>query len=313
MAERALTLMAKSTLNLVSSSSLVNHQSVRTRIWSNVRPITGWPRPFLYHKNKKYPEPYKYNWRPYLPDDGQYTIRPLPIFKMGGRDLETGRVVVRTLGGGNTKKFRWVDMCRKANDDGSVKEERVLMIKYDPLHTPKLALVADDERTRWITASHGVKPGDIIRTFSGIPRNPVQAKEGDAHPIGALPVGASVHLIETVPGAGAKLCLVAGASAQITKRSVDSSTIKLAHGDQVKIESTCMAVVGQCSNVGNADVQLWCPQRRRWLGKRPRSGQWHRKDGWCGRKIHPPKLIDATMAALREKYQNQSTWNSYEL
>lgn len=94
---------------------------------------------------RKYPEAHIYNWRPYLPDDMQYTINPLPIQKLGGRDLENGRVVVRTLGGGNLKRFRWVDMFRKPNEDGSVKEERVLKIRYDPLHTPKIALVADGE------------------------------------------------------------------------------------------------------------------------------------------------------------------------
>lgn len=295
--------MANLTAELLKSSlsSLINHQQVRHRIWTNVRPITGWPRPHLYNKHKKYPEAHKYNWLPYLPQDGEYTIQPLPIFKMGGRDIETGRVVVRTLGGGNPKKFRWVDTYRRGEVDGSVKEEQVLQIKYDPLHTPKLALVADYERKRWIFATQGIKEGDIIRSFSELPRNPVRAKDGDAHPIGALPNGTKIHAFETEPGKGAKFCLAAGSSAEIVKRAVDGVTVKMPHGDQFKVERTCMAVVGQMSNVGHNMVQLWCPQRKRWLGKRPRSGQWHRKDGWCGRKIYPSKFLDLTIAALEAK------------
>lgn len=265
----------------------------------------GWPRPHLAKRGKKYPEPHTYNFRPYLPDDEQYTIRPLPICKLGGRDLETGRVVVRTLGGGNPRKFRWQDMYRRANEDGSVKEEKVLMLKYNPLSSPRLALVADDERMRWIPATHGVEVGDVIRTFSEIPRNPIRAKIGDAHPVGALPVGTQVHLIEKLPGEGAAFCLVAGSFATIVKRSPDSITLKLPTSNTIKIERQCMAVVGQLSNIDNKHVKLWCVQRLRWLGKRPRSGQWRKKDGYCGRKVRAPKLMDLTIAALREKLEKE--------
>lgn len=307
--------MLESIVNIAkyTCSSLINYQPVRNRIWTNVRPITGWPRKHLYNKRKKYPEPHLYNWRPYLPQDGLYTIRPLPIFKMGGRDLETGRVVVRTLGGGNPKKFRWVDMFRKGNDDGSVKEEEVLQIKYDPLNTPKLALVADSERMRWIFATEGIQVGDIIRTYPDLPRNPVRPKNGDSHPVGALPAGTRVHMIEVNPGEGAKYCLAAGSSAEIVKRSPDSVTVKLPHGDQYKIERTCMAVVGEMSNVGHRDVELWCPQRKRWMGKRPRSGQWHRKDGYCGRKIRPSKFFDLTIAALQAKQAKEKSYDIFNL
>lgn len=273
----------------------------------------GWPRKHLYEKGKKYPEPYKYNFVPYLPEDNQYTIKPLPICKLAGRDLETGRVVVRTRGGGNPKKFRWLDMVRKCNDDGSVKEEVVLLLKYDPLHTPKLALVADSERMRWIPASHEVEIGQVIRTHGDIPRNPVRAKNGDAHPIGALPTNTKVHLVETTPGAGAQFCVAAGSSALITKRAADGVTIKLPHGDMFKIDRECMAVVGQLSNVGHANVQWWVPQRTRWMGMRPRSGAWRRKDGYCGRKNHPPKMLDVTLAALAEKRAKETKYETYEL
>lgn len=303
-----------------AAATLVNYQQTRfaakmfkKKLFRNVRPIMGWPRPHLAVLGKKYPQANKYNWLPYLPQDGQYTIRPLPIYKMGGRDLETGHVVVRTVGGGNKKKFRWVDMIRKANDDGSVREERVLQLKYDPLRSPKLALVADKERTRWILASDDIEVGDIIRTYSELPRNPVRAKLGDAHPIGALPVGTKVCQIETEPGAGAKFCIVAGSCGEITQRAANGVTVKLPHGDSIRVERTCMAVVGQLSNVGNEHVQLWCPQRKRWLGKRPRSGYRHRKDGYCGRKVHPPKLIDLTVAAIEAKRAAQAKPEIFDL
>lgn len=100
----------------------------------------GHPHPIP--KDMKRPEPSKYNWIPIYPPDNKYTIMPLKIKKLGGRDPETGKVVVKTLGGGNKKYFRWVDYSRTANEDGSPKEEKVYNIRYDPLRSTKLALVA---------------------------------------------------------------------------------------------------------------------------------------------------------------------------
>ena len=228
--------------------------------------------------------------------------------------MESGHVVVRTLGGGNPKKFRWIDPSRKSNEDGSVREEYVLQTRYDPLHTPRIALVADAETQRWILASDGIKKGDIIRTYSEIPKNPLRAKQGDAHPVGALAVGSKIHNIEVSPGAGGMYCVAAGTSAEIVKRSSDGVTIRLPHKDQLTIDARCMAVAGQMSNTDHEWVELWCPQRLRWLGKRPRSGQWRRKDGWCGRKIRPPKMRDVTTAALEarkaKEYEDQFTFDA---
>lgn len=49
--------------------------------------------------------------------------------------------------------------------------------------------------------------------------------------------------------------------------------------------------VGQLSHATHKDEKLSHPVDRRDLGYRPRSGLWQRKDGYCGRKIHPPKPI----------------------
>ncbi|XP_073959886.1 large ribosomal subunit protein uL2m-like [Choristoneura fumiferana] len=53
----------------------------------------------------------------------------------------------------------------------------------------------------------------------------------------------------------------------------------------------CMAVVGRLSNIEHGSTPIGSPQRNRWLGNRPRSGLWHRKDGRHGRKIKPPKPV----------------------
>ena len=113
--------------------------SVRYRVRCHPR-IRGAPRPPL--PGRKPPEAHKYNWQPIYPPDGKYTIAPLKIRKLAGRDPETGHVIVKTRGGGNKKYFRWIDYQKSAKEDGTPFQEKVFNVRYDPLRTSKLALVA---------------------------------------------------------------------------------------------------------------------------------------------------------------------------
>ncbi|XP_054721105.1 39S ribosomal protein L2, mitochondrial-like [Uloborus diversus] len=247
------------------------------------------------------PEPSKYGWRPVYPEDGKYTIKPLPIIKMGGRHPETGRVVVRTIGGGHKKRFRWVDYKREGPEDGTTLEEKVFQVRYDPCRTARIALVASGDHKRWILASENMKVGDVIKTSAVIPRIPIRPVEGDAHPIGALPQGTLVHSIEAEPGSGGKFCRAAGSSAQFLRKLDNKCLVQLPSKRQILIHEKCMVVVGRVSNINHGSIPIGSPNRLRWLGKRPVSGLWHRKDGYCGRKIHPPKPILDLLAEREEK------------
>ncbi|GFT10192.1 39S ribosomal protein L2, mitochondrial [Nephila pilipes] len=247
------------------------------------------------------PEPKKYGWRPVYPEDGQYTTRPLPIIKLGGRHPETGRVVVRTIGGGHKKKFRWVDFKREGPKDGSVLEELVVQVRYDPCRTARIALVASGDHKRWIIAAENTKVGDILKTSAVIPRIPVRPVEGDAHPIGALPIGTLIHNIEYTPGGGGMCCKAAGTSAQYIRKLDDKCIVQLPSKRQMLLDEKCMVVIGRVSNIDHGSIPIGSPNRLRWLGKRPRSGLWHRKDGYCGRKIRAPKSILDTFAEREKK------------
>ncbi|GIY94924.1 39S ribosomal protein L2, mitochondrial [Caerostris extrusa] len=263
------------------------------------RKIRGGGRPVM--EGVVPPEPQKYGWRPVLPEDGIYTTRPLPIIKMGGRHPETGRVVVRTIGGGHKKKFRWVDYKREGPKDGSFLEELVVQVRYDPCRTARIALVANGDHKRWIVATDGIKVGDIVKTSSVIPRIPVRPTVGDAYPIAALPLGTVIHNFEMKPGEGGYFCRAAGTSAQYLKKIDNKCLVQLPSKRQILLDGKCMVVVGQVSNIEHGSIPIGSPNRLRWLGKRPRSGLWHRKDGYCGRKIHPPKSILDTLAEKEKK------------
>ena len=131
-----------SKLNYHFEIPIVNVLLNQTRNKPLYKPIRGPPLRVPYDPFVPIPEPYKYNWQPIMPRDGKYTIMPLKIRKLGGRHPETGRVVVKTLGGGNKKYFRWIDYKRTPNPDGSVREEKVINVRYDPLRSGKLALVS---------------------------------------------------------------------------------------------------------------------------------------------------------------------------
>lgn len=256
------------------------------------------------------PKQCTYGWRPVLPADGEYTTKPLPIVKLGGRDPETGRVVVRTIGGGHKKKFRWVDFKREAPKDGSTLVEKVYDVRYDPCRTADIALVASSDHKRWILASHNMKVGDLIETSGEIPKMPVTPRDGNAHPVGALPAGTLIHNIEREPGQGGAMCRVAGSAATLVRKVDNTCIIQLPSKQQVIIDERCMAVCGRVSNVGHGDKHIGSANRLRWLGKRPRSGLWHRKDGYCGRKIHPPKTIkDLLQPRIKEPDVYTLNWS----
>ena len=152
----------------------------------------------------------------------------------------------------------------------------------------------EGDKVRWIIASETMEIGDIITTYSEIPRNPVRPKEGDSHPVGALPIGTKVHNVETNPGEGGAIVRAAGDFAELIRRvGKKNYLVWNKHNREFCIDQRCMVTIGRVSNPFHYLVNRLCPQRSRWLGYRPVSGAWHRKDGYCGRKIKPPKpLLD---------------------
>ncbi|KAI1301317.1 39S ribosomal protein L2, mitochondrial [Halotydeus destructor] len=262
----------------------------------------GHPRPLP--QGKLRPLPNKYGWIPILPKDGLYTTKPLPIQKLGGRDPETGRVVVRTIGGGNKKNYRWIDLKRHA-PEGETVEEKVYIVRYDPLRSPLIAMVANGGHKRWIIASENMKPGDIVKTTNIIPRKPIRVEEGDTWPLGAIPPGTLIHCVEQIVGEGAHYALVAGSSCEVMRRMGKMIVVKLHLKNEVALDERCMATVGRCSNTEHNTINLLIPQRMRWKGKRMNSGLWHRKDGYCGRKIKPMKplqIFDSEQINVKNKF-----------
>ena len=91
---------------------------------------------------------------------------------------------------------------------------RVTMLKYDPLRAAQIMMTGYGTHLRWQVATDQVctsqlrtitwialskvKEGDLIRTHTAIPVNPIRPVEGDSHPLGALPQGTTVCLVSSI-------------------------------------------------------------------------------------------------------------------
>lgn len=119
----------------------------------------------------------------------------------------------------------------------------------------------------------------------------VRANEGDAYPLGALPLGTLVHCVEKYAGLGGFLVHTAGSYATIVRKAPNNHiVIQLPSKKEFSLPQTCMCTVGRLSNKEHASTPIGSAQRNRELGNRPRSGWWQRKTGKHGRKIRrlPP-------------------------
>ncbi|XP_022100535.1 39S ribosomal protein L2, mitochondrial-like isoform X2 [Acanthaster planci] len=216
----------------------------------------------------------------------KYTIRPLGLKKSAGRN-RTGRITVTGRGGGHKRRYRMIDFKRIGPEKGEPLVEKVLGIRYDPCRTANIALIAGGNRKRWILATVNMEAGDIIKTSGAIGRMTVAANEGDAYPLGALPIGCLVHNIELFEGEGGRFVRAAGTSAQLIRKTGGQVILQLPSKQQISVSEKCMATVGRVSNENHNKKPIGKAGRNRWLGRRPSSGLWQRKGGWAGRKIKP--------------------------
>ncbi|XP_030372109.1 39S ribosomal protein L2, mitochondrial [Scaptodrosophila lebanonensis] len=225
----------------------------------------------------------------------EYTIEPLKITHLAGRDPKSGRVVAKGIGGGIKQQYHWIKWVRDGPSEGEPQQELVVEVFPDGCRTSNVALVAVGDELKYILATENMKAGDIIKTSRVIPRIPVRPNEGDAYPLGALPVGTRIHCLEKNPGQPCHLIHAAGTFGTILRKFDDKVVVQLPSKREFAFNRICMATVGRLSNTEHNKEHVGSAQRMRELGNRPRSGLWKRKEGKHGRKIRklPPMVTVA--------------------
>ena len=182
--------------------------------------------------------------------------------KTGGRN-HYGRVTSRGRGQGHKQKVRTVDF--KRNRHGV--EAKVIAIEYDPIRTARLALLEyKDGEKRYIIAPVGLQVG---ATLNSGPTAPPEI--GNALPLKNVPIGATIHNLEMIPGRGGQMVRSAGGGATLMSRDEGYAQVRLPSGEIRRINETCLATIGQVGNTEHENVMLGKAGRARHRGIRPLS------------------------------------------
>ncbi len=179
----------------------------------------------------------------------------------GGRNNK-GHVTMRYKGGGHKRMYRKIDFRRdKYGVPGKVTE-----IEYDPNRSARIALVvyADGEK-RYILHPKGLEVGATIVSGPG-----ADARNGNALPLGEIPLGSTVHNVELKIGKGGQMARSAGAAVQVMAREGDYVTLRLRSGETRMVHSRCLATIGEVGNAEHELISIGKAGKNRWLGKRSR-------------------------------------------
>jgi len=188
--------------------------------------------------------------------------KPLTVGKKrsSGRS-NVGEITSRRRGGGHKKAYRIIDFKRNRAGIPCTVET----IEYDPNRSARIALVkyADGKR-QYIIAPAGIKVGDVLNSGVG-----AEYRVGNALPLKDIPLNATIHNVEMIPGKGAQIARSAGAGAELIAKDGKLCQVRLPSGEIRYIPEDALATVGQVSNIDHMNESSGSAGRSRWLGIRP--------------------------------------------
>lgn len=188
--------------------------------------------------------------------------KPLTVGKKrsSGRS-NVGEITSRRRGGGHKKAYRIIDFKRNRVGIPCTVET----IEYDPNRSARIALVkyADGKR-QYIIAPANIKVGDVLNSGVG-----AEYRIGNALPLKDIPLNATIHNVEMIPGKGAQIARSAGAGAELIAKDGKLCQVRLPSGDIRYIPEDALATIGQVSNIDHMNESSGSAGRSRWLGIRP--------------------------------------------
>ena len=151
-----------------------------------------------------------------------------------------------------------------------------------------------------------MKKGDLITATGHIPDIPIKPIISNSYPVGALPTGTQICLLQKYPGSDyPDVMFRTDKNPGVVMRKVGERVIvENKSKKQFSVDQKCQCVVGQVSIHPLKACDIGSPQRLRWLGIRPRSGLWHRKTGHHGRRVKakpPIKICDPPTKSLDQQ------------
>jgi large subunit ribosomal protein L2 len=93
---------------------------------------------------------------------------------------------------------------------------------------------------------------------------------GDSATLDKLPLGSTIHNIESKPRKGGRFVRASGTYATLLAKEKHIVTVKLPSGKICCLNNQCKATIGQVGNDVVANVVSGKAGRNRWLGRRPK-------------------------------------------
>jgi len=185
----------------------------------------------------------------------------LEVKKRSGGRNNNGRLTMRHIGGGHKQKYRIIDFKRKKRDMAA----EVIAIEYDPNRSARIALLKyTDGELCYILAPIGLAVGAKVSAGDN-----AAPEIGNALPLKAIPLGASIHNVELTPGRGGQIARSAGQQVVLNNREAGYALVKMPSGEIRKINENAYATIGQVGNVDHMNVSSGKAGRSRWQGTRP--------------------------------------------
>jgi len=144
---------------------------------------------------------------------------------------------------------------------------RVVALEHDSGRGAPIALVAlESGETFPITAVEGMYVGQHVEMGEQAPMSP-----GNIIPLGKIPEGTTVSMIEHEPGDGGKLVRAPGTHATITSQLGDKTIVSLPSKKLIELSSRCLAVIGVVAGGGMKDKPfLKAGKKHHWMAAKHR-------------------------------------------
>lgn len=184
-----------------------------------------------------------------------------PLKSSNGRD-GFGHISSRHRSAGHKKLYRVISFARKIFDiEGTIET-----IEYDPNRNCYICLVGYiDSQKEYILCPTGVKVGDKVTASRAM----IDFNPGNCMPLITMPVGVSVHNVETTVGLGGKFARSAGSFATLISKDEKNAMLRMPSGEIRVVPSSCFATIGVVSNSEFKNTKKGKAGRNRWLGRRP--------------------------------------------
>jgi large subunit ribosomal protein L2 len=191
--------------------------------------------------------------------------KPLKSLTKGGKRSvgrnNQGKITTRHKGAGVKRKFRVVDFIQdKVGVPG-----KIASLEYDPNRTARIALVIySDGEKRYILAPKDIKIGDEIVTDKK-----TSLAIGNRMYLKNIPQGTIVHNVELFPEQGGKIAKSAGSSLTVLAKEGKFVQLQMPSSEIRQVLNTCMASIGQVSNIEHSSITIGKAGRSRKMGIRP--------------------------------------------